>query len=177
MKERRGQGESVDAAATEGRFASRAPNHPNPSLPARKRYSLYHWRLYTLIRPPLRMLRLRLVPAFARSSPPRPLPRPRHLTPPPCRQISTSIPHRDWLAPTGPIKRSDSPFGHDEHMHHHRRPSMWVILPMIILPLVPIVCLGLGSWQLQRLQWKLNLIEDLQDKLQRAAIRLPRNVK
>lgn len=54
---------------------------------------------------------------------------------------------------------------------------MWVILPMIILPLVPIVCLGLGSWQLQRLQWKLNLIEDLQDKLQRAAIRLPRNVK
>ena len=48
---------------------------------------------------------------------------------------------------------------------------------MVILPFVPIVCLGLGIWQCRRLQWKVNLIEDIQDKLQRAAMNLPRNVK
>jgi len=58
--------------------------------------------------------------------------------------------------------------------HHERR--FFSFLPMIILPFVPIVCFGLGIWQCRRLHWKVNLIEDIQDKLERAAMNLPRNV-
>ncbi|KAF8323278.1 hypothetical protein DL93DRAFT_2050143 [Clavulina sp. PMI_390] len=47
---------------------------------------------------------------------------------------------------------------------------------MVILPFMPVVCLGLGFWQVGRLEWKVALIDDLQDKLQRAPIKLPRNV-
>lgn len=72
---------------------------------------------------------------------------------------------------TTPVRQGEGKFGH----HHERR--FFNYLPMIILPFVPIVCLGLGAWQMKRLHWKVNLIDDIQDKLQRAAIKLPRNVK
>lgn len=80
----------------------------------------------------------------------------------------------DWVEPpmpSTPVRQGSGGFGNS-----HGR-SYWAIGPMIILPFVPIVCLGLGFWQIKRLHWKVNLIDDLQDKLQRAAINLPRNVK
>jgi surfeit locus 1 family protein len=46
-----------------------------------------------------------------------------------------------------------------------------------LLGLMPITCVGLGVWQVQRLRWKEELIDDLSDKLQRAPLSLPRNVK
>lgn len=50
-------------------------------------------------------------------------------------------------------------------------------IPMLLLALMPWVCTGLGIWQLGRLRWKVELIDDLRDKLQRAPMMLPRNVK
>ena len=50
-------------------------------------------------------------------------------------------------------------------------------LGVFMLAFIPLTCLGLGIWQIRRLRWKEELIEDLADKLQRAPIGLPRNVK
>lgn len=67
---------------------------------------------------------------------------------------------------------------HEKHDYeHHARKRLKTIVPIIILGFMPIVCFGLGTWQVRRLKWKLNLIEDLEDKMQRAPISLPRNVK
>ncbi len=38
---------------------------------------------------------------------------------------------------------------------------------------LPIICFGLGTWQVKRLQWKANLIEDRKRKLQAAPSDLP----
>lgn len=36
---------------------------------------------------------------------------------------------------------------------------------------------GLGTWQVKRLQWKVNLIEELDHKLSKPAMRLPVNIE
>lgn len=48
---------------------------------------------------------------------------------------------------------------------------------MVLLGITPIVTFALGTWQIQRLQWKVDLIDDLQEKLQRAPMELPNYVK
>lgn len=52
----------------------------------------------------------------------------------------------------------------------HRRPLMYV------LAAVPVFTAFLGYWQLQRLKWKVSLIEELDYKLKRAPLPLPRNI-
>lgn len=47
----------------------------------------------------------------------------------------------------------------------------------IALGAVPILTFALGTWQLQRLQWKIALIDELTEKLEREPISLPNNVK
>ncbi|KAG0327417.1 surf-like protein [Dissophora globulifera] len=44
------------------------------------------------------------------------------------------------------------------------------------LALCPIITFGLGSWQVQRLRWKVDLIENLEDRMSLEAIPLPRKV-
>jgi SURF1 family len=79
---------------------------------------------------------------------------------------------------SSPLKRSYG-WHHDPHHDHHphRGKRFLAKLPMFFLGCMPIVCAGLGTWQIQRLQWKVNLIEDLHDKLSRDPMSLPRNVK
>lgn len=88
------------------------------------------------------------------------------------RKFSVQRPLLDW-ADVEPSRGH----GPGERFGSRRGRSAFYLIPMILLPLMPIVCFGLGIWQVRRLQWKVNLIEDLQDKLQRAPMMLPRNVK
>ncbi|KAF9350963.1 surf-like protein [Mortierella sp. AD094] len=44
------------------------------------------------------------------------------------------------------------------------------------LALCPIITFGLGTWQVQRLRWKVDLIESLEDRMSLEAIPLPRKV-
>lgn len=48
---------------------------------------------------------------------------------------------------------------------------------MILLGVTPFITFALGTWQIQRLKWKINLIDELHEKLQRAPIDLPDHVK
>ncbi|KAF7307065.1 SURF1-like protein [Mycena indigotica] len=52
----------------------------------------------------------------------------------------------------------------------------WLTPTMVLLGFVPIFTLGLGTWQLQRLQWKVALIDELEEKLQLQAIALPKRI-
>jgi surfeit locus 1 family protein len=57
------------------------------------------------------------------------------------------------------------------------RQDSWFSPTIFILGFMPIFTFALGTWQLQRLQWKVNLIDELQEKLEREPISLPRQVK
>lgn len=53
----------------------------------------------------------------------------------------------------------------------------WITPTMVLVGLIPILTFGLGTWQVQRLKWKVALIDDLEEKLQREPIPLPPHVK
>ncbi|PPQ67149.1 hypothetical protein CVT25_005750 [Psilocybe cyanescens] len=48
---------------------------------------------------------------------------------------------------------------------------------MILLGIMPIFTFSLGVWQLKRLKWKINLIDELEEKLQLQPLILPPNIK
>ncbi|KAJ7619228.1 mitochondrial protein required for respiration [Mycena polygramma] len=56
------------------------------------------------------------------------------------------------------------------------RRAPWVTPTMILLGFVPIFTFGLGTWQLQRLQWKVALIDELEEKLQLPPLSLPKRI-
>ncbi|PKI84020.1 surf-like protein [Malassezia vespertilionis] len=47
---------------------------------------------------------------------------------------------------------------------------------MYIAATIPVFTFFLGNWQLDRLQWKLMLIDELDEKLRRTPLRMPKNI-
>lgn len=57
------------------------------------------------------------------------------------------------------------------------REKPWYTSPVIyVLGIVPLFTLWLGFWQVRRLKWKVSLINELDEKLRRAPLKLPKNV-
>jgi len=56
------------------------------------------------------------------------------------------------------------------------RPRLTSVLSptLVLLGLIPICTFTLGIWQVQRLKWKVNLIDELQEKLQQQPLTLPK---
>ncbi|KAF9245760.1 SURF1 family-domain-containing protein, partial [Melanogaster broomeanus] len=52
----------------------------------------------------------------------------------------------------------------------------WLSPTILALGFIPIFTFALGTWQLQRLQWKINLIDELEEKLERDPIVLPKRI-
>lgn len=48
---------------------------------------------------------------------------------------------------------------------------------LVGLGLIPVLTFALGTWQVQRLKWKVDLIDNLSEKLQQEPIPLPNKVK
>ena len=44
-------------------------------------------------------------------------------------------------------------------------------------PEQPILTFGLGTWQIKRLNWKMNLIDELDEKLAKPPMRLPAKIE
>lgn len=59
---------------------------------------------------------------------------------------------------------------------HRNKKSQWGSAGYILL-LIPATTFGLGTWQVYRRRWKLNLIEELQKKTTAAAISLPQDLR
>ncbi|EKM61343.1 uncharacterized protein PHACADRAFT_190505 [Phanerochaete carnosa HHB-10118-sp] len=47
---------------------------------------------------------------------------------------------------------------------------------MVLLGIMPIFTFALGTWQVERLKWKVNLIDELQEKLSQEPLVLPRRI-
>ncbi|KAH9486530.1 Surfeit locus protein 1 [Psilocybe cubensis] len=56
------------------------------------------------------------------------------------------------------------------------RQESWIKPTMILVGFMPIFTFSLGVWQLQRLKWKINLIDELEEKLQLQPLILPPNI-
>jgi surfeit locus 1 family protein len=60
--------------------------------------------------------------------------------------------------------------------YHAKRYSL--LSPLFVaLGLIPVVTFALGTWQVQRLKWKIDLVDQLSEKLQRDPVMLPSKVK
>ena len=58
-----------------------------------------------------------------------------------------------------------------------KKPRPWYKSPvMYLLAAVPITTFFLGRWQIRRLHWKVNLIDEIDDKLRRPPLHLPKNI-
>ncbi|OCH86046.1 mitochondrial protein required for respiration [Obba rivulosa] len=55
-----------------------------------------------------------------------------------------------------------------------REPFITPVLALV--GFIPIFTFALGTWQVKRLKWKVDLIDELQEKMEREPIQLPRNV-
>ncbi|TBU63797.1 mitochondrial protein required for respiration [Dichomitus squalens] len=49
----------------------------------------------------------------------------------------------------------------------------WITPTMVLVGIIPIFTFALGTWQVQRLKWKVALIDELEEKLQREPMPLP----
>jgi surfeit locus 1 family protein len=57
------------------------------------------------------------------------------------------------------------------------RQEPWLTPTMVLLGIMPIFTFALGTWQLKRLKWKINLIDELEEKLHSQPLRLPPSIK
>ena len=48
---------------------------------------------------------------------------------------------------------------------------------MVLVGIIPFFTFALGTWQVKRLKWKVALIDDLEEKLEREPMPLPPQVK
>jgi len=58
-----------------------------------------------------------------------------------------------------------------------KRATSWLSPYKLLLGFMPIFTFGLGTWQIYRLQWKLDLIQELEDQLAKEPMELPRLIK
>ncbi|KAL4067381.1 SURF1 family-domain-containing protein [Scleroderma yunnanense] len=64
----------------------------------------------------------------------------------------------------------------EEPTNYTAKKNSWYNPTVLLLGFIPIFTFALGTWQLQRLQWKINLIDELEEKLERDPIHLPKRI-
>lgn len=118
----------------------------------------------------LSTFRAKLSSRFSTSNPlssiPSPLPckgnLPSNLSKPIKRSASSSV---------TPIASSAAPTTNTTQNKARARPFIYV------LGLMPLVTFGLGTWQVMRLNWKLDMIDQLEKKLNQNMVRLPARIE
>jgi surfeit locus 1 family protein len=83
------------------------------------------------------------------------------------RWLHSSPPRQSWFRSTKPSVPAVYKAG--------REP--WMKPTMVLLGIMPIFTFTLGTWQLKRLKWKIDLIDELEEKLQLPPLSLPPNIK
>lgn len=66
---------------------------------------------------------------------------------------------------------SSAPFSQSARDKLRARPFL------VLVGIMPLFTLGLGIWQVKRLQWKVDLIEQLDKKLHQDPVRLPARIE
>ena len=87
---------------------------------------------------------------------------------------------RRQLGRVGKTSHFYSRFQHSESgtgLSYSPKRSSAINPTLVALGLIPVLTFALGTWQVQRLKWKVDLIDQLSEKLQREPIPLPSKVK
>ncbi|SNX82250.1 related to Surfeit locus protein 1 [Melanopsichium pennsylvanicum] len=71
---------------------------------------------------------------------------------------------------------SDAPEGYRRSTQSKGSRAWYKSPTTLVLGFIPIFTFGLGYWQIKRLKWKVSLIEELEDKLSRDPLQLPRSI-
>lgn len=71
---------------------------------------------------------------------------------------------------------ADAPEGYSKPQSSKSQRPWYRSPTTLVLGFIPIFTFGLGYWQIKRLKWKVSLIEELEGKLSRDPLRLPRNI-
>ncbi|KAF8711975.1 hypothetical protein RHS03_01609, partial [Rhizoctonia solani] len=74
------------------------------------------------------------------------------------------------LASSGLVYSSSRPSGSEKSKFS------WTSPTTLVLGFIPIFTFGLGTWQIQRLKWKVALIEELEEKSRREPLVLPKRI-
>ncbi|TFK36938.1 mitochondrial protein required for respiration [Crucibulum laeve] len=78
------------------------------------------------------------------------------------------------------IKQLGFRFLHSERSEvpsiYKARQEPWINPTMLLIGFVPVFTFGLGTWQLKRLKWKIDLIDELEEKLQLQPLVLPNKI-
>ncbi|KAN0060577.1 surf-like protein [Thecaphora frezii] len=85
------------------------------------------------------------------------------------RPFSSSLSRRSDAYPDAPPDYS-RPQSSKSHTPWYRSPTT------LVLGFIPVFTFGLGYWQIKRLKWKVSLIEELEDKLRKEPLTLPKNI-
>lgn len=80
------------------------------------------------------------------------------------------------VSPRHLSKRLESTSTHPGQQYKTKRDSL-LSPTMVLLGIMPFFTFGLGTWQVERLKWKINLIDELNEKLEREPMFLPRRIK
>ena len=92
------------------------------------------------------------------------------------RLFSTSSSQRQDQQHNSYSEYTDAPEGYSKSTSSRSQKPWYRSPTTLVLGFIPIFTFGLGYWQIKRLKWKVALIEELEDKLSRDPLRLPRNI-
>jgi len=73
--------------------------------------------------------------------------------------------------------RSESTTAAPQPLSQKARRYPWLTPTMVLVGIMPFFTFALGTWQVQRLKWKVNLIDELEEKLRREPLMLPPKIK
>lgn len=81
----------------------------------------------------------------------------------------------------GPFRRAsvraESTAAPPQPLSQKARRYPWLTPTMVLVGIMPFFTFALGTWQVQRLKWKVNLIDELEEKLRRDPLTLPPKIK
>lgn len=73
--------------------------------------------------------------------------------------------------------RGESTAAAPQPLSQKARRYPWLTPTMVLVGIMPFFTFALGTWQVQRLKWKVNLIDELEEKLRREPLVLPPKIK
>ncbi|KAH7334226.1 SURF1 family-domain-containing protein [Rhizoctonia solani] len=92
----------------------------------------------------------------------------------PATQFARSPLNQTRLSSSGLVYKSSHPSGPSSGSGKSQ--FSWTSPTTLILGFIPIFTFGLGTWQIQRLQWKIALIDELEEKSRREPLVLPKRI-
>lgn len=84
---------------------------------------------------------------------------------------------RTHAKPLGRSTFADFASAHPEQKQYKAKKDSLLSPTMLLVGIIPFFTFALGTWQVQRLQWKVNLIDEVREKMEREPITLPKRIK